>query len=1015
MLYHVSSDGNTLTGFVDRGSSGFDASDRVVFTLAIDDSSGTGSAGYTFTLLDNLDHKTQGQLGDNVEGPLPLDLTNSVIATDSSGTNAPVHLGGSISIIDDTPVAQADTANVTPTDVAATVNALFVLDRSGSMGSDGDPGSSISIAKAAILDFASHNNVLSVRILPFSSAAGSASAWFDLTTAAGHTALETFLDPVTGSGNTNYEFAIQTAQSTWTAPPNAADFTNVYFVSDGAPTVRSNDGINDGNPGGIGDPNGLTSQEKAAWEAFLQNPANNIDNAFAIGINTSVSDIDLQEVAYPNTPDETHNVIIVNSATDLGLTLQNTLQGTVTGNVIFGSDNIAGTADDDHFGADGPGYVASLRFDSNGDGVINGSDVQGYTFNGSHLFLNGVDQGAISEVTFTTGHSGDMHFNFLTGAWTYSTPDSVPAQFHELFQYTIVDGDGDATPATGLDITVNKANLAPTITSGATGTEAENTVNTHVVYDTNATDPDSDTITYSLSGGSDNNFFNINASTGEVTFKVSPNFEAPGDAGGNNVYDITVHANDGHGHDVTQAVAITVTNVNEFPPVINSNGGGDTASINVAENTTAVTTVTATDADAGSTLTYSLAGGLDAAKFSINSTTGALSFVSAPDFEAPTDNGTNNVYNVNVRASDGTNTDTQAISVTVTNAANEPPLAVADHVISNFGGTTYSVPEWAFLSNDSDPDGNAIDVNSVTNGSGLTSVGHAAGVGTNGTIDINDNSNGSDGNTFTYNDTDGLLVGNSATVTVDNKNGGDLTGTANADILVGDDNGNTFNGLGGNDIILAGGGNDTIIADQNDLVIDGGSGTDTLSVGANFTSTSDAQIVNIENVLLTAAVTLNLANQTEGFTITGSAGADSITGGAGNDTIVGAQNDTLLAGGGGNDTLSLAANFNDTGDRQITGIENILLTGAVTLILDQQTEGFNITGSAGVDTITGGSGNDTIFGAQNDTLLAGGGGNDTLSLAANFNDTGDGQITGIENIALTSAATLSFRSADRGV
>src|SRR4029077_19018300 len=107
VLYHVSSDGNTLTGFVDRGSSGFDVSDRVVFTLAIDDSSGTGSAGYTFTLLDNLDHKTQGQLGDNVEGPLPLDLTNSVIATDSSGTNAPVHLGGSISIIDDTPVAQA--------------------------------------------------------------------------------------------------------------------------------------------------------------------------------------------------------------------------------------------------------------------------------------------------------------------------------------------------------------------------------------------------------------------------------------------------------------------------------------------------------------------------------------------------------------------------------------------------------------------------------------------------------------------------------------------------------------------------------------------------------------------------------------------------------------------------------------------------------------------------------------------------------------------------------------------
>ena len=47
-----------------------------------------------------------------------------------------------------------------------------------------------------------------------------------------------------------------------------------------------------------------------------------------------------------------------------------------------------------------------------------------------------------------------------------------------------------------------------------------------------------------------------------VTFKVSPNFEAPTDAGTNNVYDIVVRANDGT-LDTTKAVAITVTNVND--------------------------------------------------------------------------------------------------------------------------------------------------------------------------------------------------------------------------------------------------------------------------------------------------------------------------------------------------------------------------------------------------------------------------------------------------------------------
>src|SRR4029077_3752620 len=100
-------------------------------------------------------------------------------------------------------------------------------------------------------------------------------------------------------------------------------------------------------------------------------------------------------------------------------------------------------------------------------------------------------------------------------------------------------------------------------------------------------------------------------------------------------------------------------------------------------------------------------------------------------------------------------------------------------------------------------------------------------------------------------------------------------------------------------------GADIIVGAQNDKLFDGGGGTDTLRFAANFTSASDAQIVNIENVTLTAAATLNLSNQTEGFTITGSSGIDSITGGSGNDIIVGAVNDTLLDGGLGTDTLNV--------------------------------------------------------------------------------------------------------------
>src|SRR5205085_2206843 len=131
--------------------------------------------------------------------------------------------------------------------------------------------------------------------------------------------------------------------------------------------------------------------------------------------------------------------------------------------------------------------------------------------------------------------------------------------------------------------------------------------------------------------------------------------------------DVVVQVSDGANTD-SQAIAVTVTNANDNAPVISSNGGGATASISVAENGTAVTTVTASDADAGSTLTYTITGGADAAKFAIDANTGALSFVSAPDYVNPSPARRYTVYDVVVQVSDGVNTDSQTIAVTVSNA-----------------------------------------------------------------------------------------------------------------------------------------------------------------------------------------------------------------------------------------------------------------------------------------------------------------------------------------------------------
>ena len=149
-------------------------------------------------------------------------------------------------------------------------------------------------------------------------------------------------------------------------------------------------------------------------------------------------------------------------------------------------------------------------------------------------------------------------------------------------------------------ITVTNVNEAPTVTSAATASFAENATGT--VYTAAATDPDAGaTLTYSISGA-DAALFNINATTGAVTFKSSPNYEAPGDAGGNNVYDVKVTASDGT-LSSTKDVAITVTNVNEAP----------TASAAIANQSTnedagfsfAVPASSFTDVDAGDSLTLS--------------------------------------------------------------------------------------------------------------------------------------------------------------------------------------------------------------------------------------------------------------------------------------------------------------------------------------------------------------------------------------------------------------------------
>ena len=192
-------------------------------------------------------------------------------------------------------------------------------------------------------------------------------------------------------------------------------------------------------------------------------------------------------------------------------------------------------------------------------------------------------------------------------------------------------------------------------------------------------DGDGDTLTYTLTG-TDAGSFEIDSS-GQLKTKAGVihnfNFEATKKS-----YTVTVNVRDSKdaasdANTVTDdfiTVTINLTNVNEAPVI-----ASPPATESIPENSTAVATFSATDVDASDTRTWSLEPADDGGKFTINPSSGVLTFTNAPDFETPNQTGsTANEYKVTVKVADtGGMSDTHTISVTVTNI-NEAPQITTD-------------------------------------------------------------------------------------------------------------------------------------------------------------------------------------------------------------------------------------------------------------------------------------------------------------------------------------------------
>ncbi|MEL6561574.1 MAG: cadherin domain-containing protein, partial [Bacteroidota bacterium] len=165
-------------------------------------------------------------------------------------------------------------------------------------------------------------------------------------------------------------------------------------------------------------------------------------------------------------------------------------------------------------------------------------------------------------------------------------------------------------------------------------------------------------ITYSL-GGNDASSFNLGASSGEMTFITSPDFETQSS------YSVTITATDNSNNSTDLLLTITVNDLDEGAPVFTS-----ATDISVDENIpTSEIIYTATATDAG-TITYSL-GGSDANSFNLGASSGEMTFITSPDFE------TQSSYSVVITATDDSNNATDLmLTISVNDLDEGVPLSV---------------------------------------------------------------------------------------------------------------------------------------------------------------------------------------------------------------------------------------------------------------------------------------------------------------------------------------------------
>ena len=280
---------------------------------------------------------------------------------------------------------------------------------------------------------------------------------------------------------------------------------------------------------------------------------------------------------------------------------------------------------------------------------------------------------------FVIDEQGELRFR--------NTPDyERPADSNRdnAYVFAVQASDGAVYGSFEETVTVTPVNEAPAITTaGGSATELSQDENrASRLYTYRATDPERETITWSV-GGADGHLFAIDE-RGRFSFKKAnpPDFEQPADSDGDNVYEAAIQATDDTLNTASLPVTVTITEVNEGPKVTGRTG------FTISENQDlAGATYSAVDPENPSAaITRWSVTGRDATDFTIDDS-GRLTFRKVPDHERPADSGRDNVYNLSVRASDGRYYGYLEVTVTVTDVNEAPAVTGTDTFTFRENGT----------------------------------------------------------------------------------------------------------------------------------------------------------------------------------------------------------------------------------------------------------------------------------------------------------------------------------------